>query len=136
LAAVQELKAPSEQCAIDKGKIQGTEPPTNCSTLTEDNSLAAELPEVQPEASLEKPAHDQGKARRAQPTADPGKLSLFQANLLVAMLAGYWARKSDGHPGPKVLAQGLIILAVIVDYARLNRPSKPPPPPKRPRKPG
>jgi hypothetical protein len=43
-------------------------------------------------------------------------LSLFQANLLVAMMAGFWGRKSDGHPGPKTLAAGLEILAALVEF--------------------
>jgi hypothetical protein len=107
--------------------------------LTEINGPAAELPPVQePEAPSKKCACDKSKARRTQPPANRSTLSLFQANLLVAMLAGFWARKSDGHPGPKVLAQGLMILAALVDYRRFigQQPSKPPHRLKRPRKPG
>lgn len=50
--------------------------------------------------------------------AGPGKLSVLQANILVAMLAGFWARKSDGHPGPKLLAEGLRLLQAVVWYAQ------------------
>lgn len=50
----------------------------------------------------------------------PSALTLFQANLLVAMLAGFWARKGDGHPGPKVLAEGLMILAAIVEDRKIT----------------
>lgn len=50
--------------------------------------------------------------------AGPGKLSVLQANILVAMLAGFWARKSDGHPGAKLLAEGLRILQAVVWYAQ------------------
>src|SRR5450756_1093708 len=39
----------------------------------------------------------------SQPNEVPAKLTLFQANLLVAMLAGFWARKADGHPGPDLM---------------------------------
>lgn len=46
-------------------------------------------------------------------------LCLLQANLLTAKLAGYWGRKSDGHPGPKTLARGLDILAKLVRFLRL-----------------
>jgi hypothetical protein len=65
-------------------------------------------------------------------------LSLFQANLLVAMLAGFWARKRDGHPGPKLLGEGLMILAELVNYRRLTgrTPTPRPSRSKRPRKPG
>lgn len=72
------------------------------------------------------------------PSTSRSRLTLFQANLLVAMLAGFWGRKADGHPGPKLVAQGLMILAELVNYRNLTRPAcpKPPPPSKRPRKPG
>jgi hypothetical protein len=70
----------------------------------------------------------------------PSSLTLFQANLLVAMLAGFWARKSDGHPGPKLVAQGLMILAALVSHQQLTRLAPPPHQPearsKRPREPG
>lgn len=46
------------------------------------------------------------------------KLTVLQANILVAMLAGFWSRKSDGHPGPKILAEGLRILQAVVWYAQ------------------
>jgi hypothetical protein len=44
------------------------------------------------------------------------KLTVLQANVLVAMLVGFWGRKGDGHPGPKMLAQGLQALQVILWY--------------------
>jgi hypothetical protein len=40
--------------------------------------------------------------------------TILQANILVAMLAGFWARKSDGHPGAQILAEGLQILDALV----------------------
>ena len=65
-------------------------------------------------------------------------MTLAQANLIVAMLGGFWGRKGDGHPGAESLARGLELLAVIVLYREitgltLKRPRHPP---KRPRKPG
>lgn len=54
-----------------------------------------------------------------QSSAQSSSLSLFQANLLVAMLAGFWARKSDGHPGSKILAEGLVILSALVQDRKL-----------------
>lgn len=48
--------------------------------------------------------------------ADSPKLSLLQANILVGMLAGFWARRSDGHPGPQILGDGLQLLQVLVWY--------------------
>ncbi len=42
------------------------------------------------------------------------KLQLLQANILVAMLAGFWGRAGNGHPGAQILAEGLHILAALV----------------------
>lgn len=50
------------------------------------------------------------------PSAASSELSLLQANFIVAILAGFLARKSDGHPGPKTLARGLEILRPIVEF--------------------
>lgn len=36
------------------------------------------------------------------------------------MLAGFAGRKSDGHPGAKVLGEGLIILAALVEDRRIS----------------
>jgi Domain of unknown function (DUF4338)/Transposase DNA-binding len=44
------------------------------------------------------------------------KLTVLQANILVAMLAGFWARTGDGHPGAQILAEGLRILHALVWY--------------------
>jgi hypothetical protein len=44
------------------------------------------------------------------------KLTVLQANILVAMFAGFWARAGDGHPGAQVLAEGLRVLQVLVWY--------------------
>jgi hypothetical protein len=46
------------------------------------------------------------------------KLTLLQANILVAMLAGFWGRLSDGHPGPQILAEGLRLLEALVWYQK------------------
>ena len=43
-------------------------------------------------------------------------LSLFQANLLVAMLGGFLARRADGHPGPELMAQGWVLLRLLVEW--------------------
>lgn len=45
------------------------------------------------------------------------KLTVLQANILVAMLAGFWGRAGDGHPGTQVLAEGLRILQALTWYA-------------------
>lgn len=44
------------------------------------------------------------------------KITLIQANILVAMMAGFWARPSDGHPGAQILAEGLRELRAMVWY--------------------
>ena len=65
-------------------------------------------------------------------------LSLVQANMLVAMLGGFWGRKGDGHPGAELLGRGLELLAALVHYSEISRlvADRPRPPRKRPRKPG
>ena len=106
--------------------------------------LSSPLPQSPPVPAPEKKAEEcadptgQGQAPKIKPSPNRSTLSLFQANLLVAMLAGFWGRKADGHPGTKVVAQGLIILAALVVDRRFTRqvPSPPPPPAKRPREPG
>jgi hypothetical protein len=48
--------------------------------------------------------------------AQSPKLTVLQANILVAMLAGFWGRAADGHPGAQILAEGLRLLEVLVWY--------------------
>ena len=71
------------------------------------------------------------------PEQSPSALTLFQANVLVAMLAGFLARKGDGHPGPDTLGLGLLILQVLVAWERfkkeLAQKNRPPPKKKPPR---
>jgi len=62
--------------------------------------------------------------------AEVGKLTVFQANILTAMLAGFWGRASDGHPGPQSLAEGIRALQVAVWYKEHCVPS----PPSKPRR--
>jgi hypothetical protein len=52
-------------------------------------------------------------------------MSLWEANCLTAQLAGFFPRKAYPHPGPKVLARGLLILAELARYERLR--NSPPP---------
>ena len=47
-------------------------------------------------------------------------MSLAEANMLTAALAGFYPRKAYPNPGPKVLARGLLILAELVRYERLK----------------
>ena len=48
-------------------------------------------------------------------------LTLYQANILVAMLGGFWARKADGHPGPDLLGRGLLLLGFLVKWERIKK---------------
>jgi len=48
--------------------------------------------------------------------AESPKLTVLQANILAAMLAGFWGRAGDGHPGAQILAEGLRLLEVLVWY--------------------
>lgn len=65
-------------------------------------------------------------------------LSLFQANVVVAMKGGFWGRRGDGPPGPIVLQRGLVWLAAVVQDRKLRKPDqrKPRAPARRARKPG
>ena len=58
--------------------------------------------------------------------AQSPKLTVLQANILVAMLAGFWGRAGDGHPGAQVLAEGLRILQALTWYAgqRAKQPAR------------
>jgi hypothetical protein len=99
-------------------------------------------PKEQPTAledKAEQCASDKGSmAPGTKQSVSGSSLTLFQANLLVAMLAGFWARKADGHPGAKLIAEGLMILGHLVRHHRLTRPASPRklPRSKRPREPG
>ena len=44
------------------------------------------------------------------------KLTVFQANILTAMLVGFWGRDCDGHPGDQILGEGLQALHLLVWY--------------------
>lgn len=62
-------------------------------------------------------------AEEAKPTVvglPEGELTVFQANLLVAMLGGFWGRRGDGHPGPDLLGRGLMELDRLVKWERLK----------------
>lgn len=50
------------------------------------------------------------------------KLTVLQANVLVAMLVGFWGRAGDGHPGAQILAEGLRTLQALVWYANQTEP--------------
>lgn len=52
------------------------------------------------------------------------KLTVLQANILTAMLVGFWGRTGDGHPGAQILAEGLRALQVGVWYAKQTEPKK------------
>jgi hypothetical protein len=73
-----------------------------------------------------------------EPSAVKSTLTLWQANLLVAMLGGFWARQADGHPGPDLLGRGLLMLTALVRWERIRKENdRKTPPAKEPRrKPG
>jgi hypothetical protein len=49
-------------------------------------------------------------------------LTILQANVLTAMLVGFWGRECDGHPGPQVLAEGVRALQLVAWYERQRDP--------------
>ena len=72
------------------------------------------------------PALPEAKAALAAQISSPSKgMTLWEANCLTAQLAGFWGRKSDGHPGPDVLGRGLLILAELVRYERARMAQQP-----------
>lgn len=79
--------------------------------------LPADLFYTDPELEVLKVVEIKKKRIRRQPKQ---KLTVLEANILVAMLAGFWARKSDGHPGAKVLSEGLMILEALVWYDEMK----------------
>ena len=64
-------------------------------------------------AVLEVKKKETGKFPQSQ------ELTLLQANILAAMLVGFWGRTGDGHPGPQILAEGLRMLRAHVWFKRL-----------------
>lgn len=60
------------------------------------------------------------KKKESGKFADQPKLTVLQANVLVAMLVGFWARPRDGHPGAQILAEGLMALQVAVWHKRAS----------------
>ena len=57
---------------------------------------------------------------------------LFYSPEELAVLVGFWGRKGDGHPGAKLLAEGLQVLQTLVWYKRaLDQAASEP---RRPRK--
>jgi hypothetical protein len=60
-------------------------------------------------------------AVQSQPNEAPSTLTLLQANLLVAMLGGFWARPADGHPGPDLMGRGLLMLNALVNWERIKK---------------
>lgn len=100
--------------------------------------VAEPAPLGDPEGKSKQNASGNGTKPSVERSDNSSTLSLFQANMVIAMLAGFWGRKADGHPGPKVLAEGLKILAALVNHQKLTRQvlKKPPIRSKRSREPG
>ena len=103
---------------------------------------AEKLKTVEVAVRVEKRSQHPKKSASPSPQTSvvkPEGLNLIQANILVAMLGGgFQARRSDGHPGARVMQRGLLALASIMmdRRLRLEIPRSPPPPLKRARKPG
>jgi hypothetical protein len=96
-------------------------------------------PEVRDESVPRPAAADPGAPTApGQPNAVKSTLTLWQANVLVAMLGGFWARRADGHPGPDLLGRGLLMLTALVQWEKIKKENdRKAPPAKEPRrKPG
>jgi len=66
------------------------------------------------------------KKRETTRFAASAKLTVLQANILTAMLGGFWGRRSDGHPGSKVLSEGIRVLQALVWYKQQCATPAPP----------
>jgi hypothetical protein len=85
------------------------------------SAATAEPPTGSPDGPLPTAAEPSGltvKKKEEVPRAASPKLTVGQANLMVAMLAGFWGRKGDGAPGAQILAEGMMLLQVLVWYER------------------
>ena len=84
------------------------------------NRLGKEHPELPAELfySPEELAVLEVKKNETAKYESVGKLTVLQANMLVAMLVGFWGRAGDGHPGAEVLAEGLQVLRSLVWFKR------------------
>ena len=78
------------------------------------------------EEPAEAPAVPPGVAPAPVGASARGELSVLQANVLVAMFVGFWGRKGDGHPGPRLLTLGLGVLAQLVDHQQILSGRGPP----------
>jgi len=54
------------------------------------------------------------KKKETRKFLDHPRLTVLQANILVAMIVGFLGRKGDGHPGAQILAEGLRALGIAV----------------------
>jgi hypothetical protein len=82
--------------------------------------LGKEHPELPAELfySPEELAVLEVKKKETGKYAQSSKLTVFQANVLTAMLVGFWGRAGDGHPGAQILAEGVHLLRALVWFAR------------------
>lgn len=111
--------APEELAVLEAYRPQlprwaGGSPQTSSCTST---SAAPALPQPSPHPTGA-PAPAIAENPRSSSSGPPA-LTLLQANVLVAMLAGYHARKGDGPPGPILVGRGLALLVEVVRYTRL-----------------
>jgi hypothetical protein len=72
-------------------------------------------------AAAPKPVAGGASSAPGQPGKVKSTLTLLQANLLVAMWGGFWARKADGHPGPDIMGRGLLMLHALVEWERIKK---------------
>lgn len=144
------LYSPQELAILEVYKKKASSlPPPPCAQSSnlpaEHESLAQIEAELRAYQNASDPALHSPKLNLSSPAGPVSKptskagLSMWQANCLTAQLAGFWARKADGHPGPDVMGRGLLILAELVRYEGIRnpQPSNPQNGPRVPsRKPG
>jgi hypothetical protein len=90
------------------------------------NRLGKEHPEIPAEVaySPEELAVLEVKRKETGKFSESTRLTVLQANILAAMLVGFWGRTGDGHPGTQILAEGLRFLQAVVWYVNQTEPSK------------
>ena len=137
------LYSPEELAILEVYKKKAFRlPPPPCPQPSEpltDHETLAQLQACQKAGDPARPSPSVNWSAPATPLSKPTSkdgMNLWEANSLTAQLAGFWARKADGHPGPDVMGRGLLLLAELVRYERMRKaqPAKNPRTPSR--KPG
>jgi hypothetical protein len=123
------LYSPEELAILEVYKKKSSsQPPRPFPKPAEQLERQEILAQLEAELEAYRQACGQGLPSRMALVAEPpgsAMMSLVEANVLTAALAGFFPRKAYPYPGPKALARGLLILAELVRYERIRRARAP-----------